>query len=202
MWFTKQKVDTLALDLTALGLELGSLNPAQLRTIDQQVAARSKPKLVVKGAPLRDRLLRKSRLTSAPITPAPVLAPRGLTHGEISERLQKAAREGLIDWDLTARSQTQPTQTLKLIPHDVRETYGIPVSLGGTLNKSTGSDAEPLSRGDIQMRLERAVQSGAVAPQLLGTFARNPDHALQQIPGTIRDVYGLPESGCAPERKL
>jgi hypothetical protein len=42
-------------------------------------------------------------------------------------------------------------------------------------------------------KIEHAVTRGALEPQTLGLFARNPNAALTTISNDVRKSYGLPE---------
>lgn len=49
-------------------------------------------------------------------------------------------------------------------------------------------------RGEVQIKLEEAVQKQDLQSGILGVFARDPNRALRSIPEEVRKSYGIPAS--------
>jgi hypothetical protein len=199
-------VDQLALEFTGLGVALSCLTPVQKRVLEKSLASPPpRPRLVVtRNATFRGTSLNKSQRephsgTAAPERVQPAAPP--LARYEIADRLQKAAVDGMLEWDLVGRFATQPQAALAQVPYDVRVQYGIPRALDSDLQKAAPAEEEYLSKGDIRWRLERAVRQGAIDPRTLGLFASNPARALQYIPEEIRKSYGIPRALPDPLQK-
>lgn len=171
MDMTKEQVDKLSLEIMTLGLELGSVNTGQLARFGKSLASpRTHQRLVVRrDAHFRGTSLNKAQPehrsgTTSQEPTQPVSMP--LTREEIFVRLQKAAGAGMWEWSLAGRFATQPESILKLLPYAVCAKYGLPRALSDGVQKSAAAGDEPLTRGDIQRRIERAVQGGALEPRV------------------------------------